>query len=628
MAFKNIPLSKADFEDHKWEDIIGGCQEKDCVSYSPLFFARARELEATGDQKGSELFTLLGAITSFMLKSDSKDEPFGPVFVSRNSRSAILDDLQGLHLDALKEIVAEIKDPEMRARVADVLWVTRRDFRMAELAVEAYLESAKNLENPENWPKCVDRIERATRIAVSLGPKNASSSLVFSHIEGVLDRYQGEDPLFLSAKMMELLLEFGQGHPTKYATLSEKAASRAETESNWHRASTYWEIKARWQERQNDSAGRREALVNAAESYVKEAESALNRPSPSYLVASTHLQRAIEAHRRIGNKTRVEELHKVLLQYQAESMKEMKPISTKLEVTEKVKEAIEQAVETVKGKGFHDALFDLALMLRLPKVEYLKQQAIKSAQEHPLQHLVSATSVDRQGKVIGRRPSMLSKDPEEIEAATRAEMFFQAQFQDTIDVQWILQPVGQQIVMEHPCRLNDFLPMVSNNPLVPEGREYLYAKGLQAGIHGDLSVAAHLLIPQFEHSVRYVLAQRGVITSGIDQEGIQEEYNLNKTLYLPVLHEIFGEDMVFHLQRLLVEPLGGNLRNKMAHGLMSYGDFHSIEVVYLWWLILKLVCIPLIAFSRQSQTVTSGSGTEQTTEQTATRNDGENTDKA
>ncbi len=602
MAFANTPLNKSDFEKSNWQKIIEDCDEKECLTYSRVFFAKAREAEATGDQNAKEVFTLLGSISSFMLKSDSKDEPFGPVAVLKNSRSAILDDLQDLQLDALQEIVGDIKDPEMRARVADVLWLTRRDFRMGELAAEAYLESAKTLEHPENWTSCVERIERATRIAVSLGERNKPFSSAFAHIEEVLDKYNGEDPLFLSARMMDLLLEFEQGDPDKYVPLSEKLAKESETQGNWHKARTYWEIKGRWHKRQDDSEGRRDALINAAETYVGEAESALKRANPSYLVASTHLEKAIESHRRIGDsKTRVEELHQTLLKYQAESVKELKPISVKLDVTDGIKQEIERSIESVKGKDFLSAVFDLALMLRLPKIEYLKQQAIKSAKEHPLQHLFSAMSLDRHGKVVGRKPSMLSGDPEEIEAATRAEMYQQAQFHETIDVEWMLEPVRQQIVLEHACRVRDLVPIVSNHPFVPEGRERLYAEGLQAGLKGNLHTAMHLLIPQFEHSVRYMLAQQGVITSGIDQEGIQQEYNLNKTLYLPALKDTFGEDMTFQLQRLLVEPLGGNLRNRMAHGLMSYNDFYSLQVAYLWWLILKLLCIPIIAHLRQEE---------------------------
>jgi len=36
------------------------------------------------------------------------------------------------------EIVSDISDPELQARIADILWVKRRDYRMAQLAVATY----------------------------------------------------------------------------------------------------------------------------------------------------------------------------------------------------------------------------------------------------------------------------------------------------------------------------------------------------------------------------------------------------------------------------------------------------------------------------------------------------------
>src|SRR5208337_229891 len=86
----------------------------------------------------------------------------------------------------------------------------------------------------------------------------------------------------------------------------------------------------------------------------------------------------------------------------------------------------------------------------------------------------------------------------------------------------------------------------------------------------------------------------GVLTSGIDSDGIQDERSLNLTLYTQEIKEVFGEDIVFDLQGLLVERLGGNLRNRMAHGLMSHESFYSVEVPYLWALILRICCLYII----------------------------------
>jgi hypothetical protein len=117
-------------------------------------------------------------------------------------------------------------------------------------------------------------------------------------------------------------------------------------------------------------------------------------------------------------------------------------------------------------------------------------------------------------------------------------MFSQAMITQGIHAQATVEPAREQINSEHQVEVDAFLPIVSDNPFVPAGREYIYARGLHAGLSGDFLVAAHLLILQLEPSRRYLLFNRGVLTSGLDSQGIQEERNLNMLLYLPELKAI------------------------------------------------------------------------------------------
>ncbi len=109
--------------------------------------------------------------------------------------------------------------------------------------------------------------------------------------------------------------------------------------------------------------------------------------------------------------------------------------------------------------------------------------------------------------------------------------------------------------------------------------------------------ATHLLIPQLENSVRYVLAGNGVIVSRLDDPGVQEEKGLGELLYEPKLEELFGEDLLFDLQGLLLERFGANLRNKLAHGLMDSDEFSSAPMLYVWWLTLR-ICVIYLVVSR------------------------------
>ena len=53
-------------------------------------------------------------------------------------RSLNTEDLTDDDLTALARIVSEIQDPEYRARVADVLWVTKNDYKAAQLAIGCF----------------------------------------------------------------------------------------------------------------------------------------------------------------------------------------------------------------------------------------------------------------------------------------------------------------------------------------------------------------------------------------------------------------------------------------------------------------------------------------------------------
>ena len=257
----------------------------------------------------------------------------------------------------------------------------------------------------------------------------------------------------------------------------------------------------------------------------------------------------------------------------------------------------------------------LCLLVRPTRVSDLRRQVEELAQKYPMQFLFPAAILNSDGNVVARLPDLLRGNEEEKEKSYRAHMFHQTGLHYAVDVQVAIEPARRQILLDHNIALSDLTPFVSNNPLVRPGREYLYAEGLRAGLVGDWVTAAHLLIPQFEDSMRYLLQKGGVTTSGMDEEGVQDERSLNATLYLPELEKMLGPDITFDLQSLLVEQYGHNLRNNLAHGLMSHGAFYSHSVIYLWWLILRLICWPVIVTMAKSKSAVNVADGDKGTEQ-------------
>lgn len=584
------PLTPEDILNSGYETIIENCDTKECYKYATKFLQKTRELEST-DTTTSEVFQLLGRLSSLNLRAESLLTPFQPMPSDQveNDPQKFVQIFSREHLTFIKNIIDAISDNEMKARMADVLWVINRDYKMAELAICSYLKSSIILEDPEKWTSCESRIQRAYRLAILLGKKNEHITKVIEHIENILDKYNGEDPLFLSQKLMSLLIEFNHGDLDKYVKLSKKCAINAENTNNFHLARAYWDVKAKWHKLNNNFEKEREALLSYAKTFIKEAE--FKSMEGNHLAASHFLQRGIEAYRRIGNtRTLVDEVHKKLIAYEQESIKEMQRFSTEFDVTE----CVRKTINNLTGKNLFDSLFSLSLMVQSPKIDNIKKEVIESANKYPMQHLVSAVVVNNMGKVIGRQASMFSSDPKEVEEATRQNMLRHADFHRLFMTQSVIEPARHHIILEHNPQLSDLTPIIYNNPFIPENREMIFAKGLLNGLQGDFVEAAHLLIPQIENSMRTFLDRNEALTSNIDSNGVQNERNLNDTLYASEIEEIFGKDIVFDLQGLLVERFGANLRNRLAHGLMDYSYFFSIHVSYLWAMTLRLCCWPLI----------------------------------
>lgn len=221
----------------------------------------------------------------------------------------------------------------------------------------------------------------------------------------------------------------------------------------------------------------------------------------------------------------------------------------------------------------------------------MREFSEKMLREHPLQALISATRMSRDGRVIAKRPGMgLSNgDSEDTQAAVWAEMVKHYGMELGLVVQGDIWPALEVLTLEHRLRESDFVAIASGSPIVPKGRERLLGKALFAGYEKDFVAALHLLTPQIEHMVRWHLKAAGIKTTNLDQDGIENENGLSALMDLPEVTQIFGEDLSFELKALLCDAFGPNLRNELAHGLLDHEACHSTYAIYAWWFGLKLV---------------------------------------
>ncbi len=596
MPFLNIPIKKEDFLNCGWEEIVGSSDIKVCDKYFLGFFEKVKWHKNNGYQTAQEIFMILGSITSLYLDLSSEDDPLKPMNILSTGRSAIIYDFSDEQLNTLSEWIPNISDADLKARIADVVWLRKKDYHSAKIAISAYLESGKLLVSSDKWIYAIFRIERALQLSASLGKRNEDFKEVINAIESIVDRIHKDDRSFITHDLMRLLLSQRQGDANKYAEYACQLAEIAEVDRDWCRARTYWDDATRWYKFAGNKEKKKESFLRSSETYFSSSQESLSKDPPRYMEASMHLQYAIQSLRRIGGmEKRIEELKKELLKIQEHTIQEMSHFTGTVDLSE----MIDKAQKEVKGKSFLDGLRILSLLFSVPKKSVLREWVIEQSNKYPLRFLFPYTIVNKEGKKTAHRPALLTDDNKDTEKAIHAEMFSQAVIQQRIAVDGIIEPMRHQINLDNPLiRDFDFLQITSNNPFIPPGREMIFARGLYAGMVGDFLISSHLLIPQLENSFRYLLMQNNIITSNLEDDSIQEEYTLNKLLYMPELKEIFGDDLMFDLQGLLNERFGSNLRNLLTHGLVDHDAFELAPNIYAWWLTLRLCIVSLVVVAK------------------------------
>lgn len=590
----SFSVTADDLQKYDWQDRLDACPDKQCNYFYGVFADAAKERNAASDDLGHRVFSLLYVVASFHPNYDARGNPYGSMWSGFDGkRSLNAEDLAEADLKALGEILEEIRDPEFRARVADVLWVTKKNYKAARVAVDSFLESAERLKSDDVWPPYAERLDRAARIAGHKGFEDQEKRVVEVIEEAISEFEHNDNSGLLCHRLMSILLWLDAGDRSRYAALSEKLARDFAAAGNWHFSETYWEQASHWHRDANNETEAARCQLEAAECNVSRAEAGLAGNDSSFAYRAHWLGRGFEALRQAkADPKRVEEVHRKLLEMQKKSLSEMSTIEMPPNAIPGLDDAKRnaqlEASSSVRNLPVQDAIIKMAAVTRPVVVKALKEELEKTSQNTIADKIVTTTAVDRFGKVTDiLEPAGWENESEEATKFRKRLILNARRVQWPLKVEWLIESARQAILEEHAIRRRDLYFLCVNNPFIPQGHEGIYIRGLQAGFHGDWLVAMHLLVPQVEPSIRYVLNQTGTITTTM-RSGIQKERDLNELLPLEAATKIFGEDVIFDLRGILIERFGHNLRNELAHGLIPEGGFYNAAAVYLWWLILHL----------------------------------------
>ena len=596
----DLPISVDDFNSSGWKDSLANVTNE---GYSAMWQALSNAARVALEQKHpehSKVLWLLADACSMMLSPLSPNEPFKPFAVFADRRSIIPDDMSNSDILFLSEIVDEVDNVWLKARLCDLVWLKSkpRNIKFALDAIDAYRQLPLDTDTwihggRDCWPRAIN-LARMLK-----GGAKEKMQQIENTIISAFQKTSQQDG-YLGLWLADLLKSnrLGWSHQTAISAKLEKLARDFDGEGDLHRARDYFARSAEWYKLIPDEVKAAEMTVLVAEGWVKEAIARSASENSSHMVAANFYENAIQTFRTVPRSERstyqvdkrISELRAHLNDSGERAIGEMGIIQgPAIDITK----FVEQTRTLVSGKSAQEALLAFVELHRGVKEKELRESAIDKMRKHPLQSLFAVTMMSRDGRVIAKRPAMSlgANLTDDDEIAIKAEMIRDYGYLVGIVVQANIWPALEVLLAEHRLREADFIELARQSPFIPKERENLFGKALFAGYERDFVTAIHLLIPQIEHLVRVHLKQAGAKTSNLDKDGIENENGMSTLMDLPEAEQIFGKDLAFEFDSLFCNPFGPNLRNELAHGLLDEDGCNSPSAIYAWWLILRLTIV-------------------------------------
>ena len=522
--------------------------------------------------------------------------------VIHNTRSMIPSDLRGNQSEVFSEIASDIRNPGLRARISDIAWLNNRKLaNTAREAIRAYCEAIQlvrdgkaELSSKEQGASShsgCQMLRRSCQIANSTGWKDPEGSELKTLIQTVTTDALNRNDFRGYLNIGTLSLDYNIENPLTIAENAKLMASEGFNDP--YDSQHLWELAARGYRQAQNNEESNHCLASAAECYVTMASA----DDFKGMRAAAWLMEAIKKLRNIPNtKKRRQEIEAKLRDAQEAIADEMVEISTEFDASD----LVEYALKKVAGLTLAGALAEFANLERSPEVQQLRDDVQKQANQNPLLSIISRSIYDDAGKVVSSSPGLVIGEDGD-ESAIHHLIAQNEVTRRQLTVYGLIEPARKKINSEHLLEQRYFQPIASMSPFVPAERTDLFSLGFARFFNGDLISALHILVPQLEYSLRYVLEQAGVASSRIKNDMTQENRTLSVMLEKDreILEKLFGSAIVFEIENIFDFRGGPSIRHQVAHGLISGNECHAPDSIYACWFIFRLCCLPIFPHWQQ-----------------------------
>lgn len=524
---------------------------------------RAASGKAPSEAESHILDIIAGAST---MCYKAKERAFGPLVIwSNGSRSFAPADIQENDLDILRSVIQITGSSYLRTKFSHIVWLISKDNRYGEIAVSGYLDEFQKQFDPEHWVGCYDQIRSAYHISSIMGNKSKSFKQTRAAINQKLTQMNGADPLFLSLKLLGLIVRDAPKEDLpKYNSiiciLADKNLDPSNESSNL--ADTTFSVLEKLYGRLKKDAELKTFKGRYANYY--EVQAKLLAQKNDYFRAVIMLKKACNLYNGI-NQEKLLELRQLLEDWQKLALQEMHIQKYEIDL-KPTYDAVEQMF---KDLSLREAIVQFGRVARIYSVNDVKKKLLENQEKYVFTSMFGSSLLNEHGQSVQELPSIKdaldSGNSDVVKKHMVRYVAEQRRLLDTIPIRiayQMLQRLG-------PVTEDDLTFLVHNNAIIPKNRAEIVQQGLCMGLNGNLYAAMHILLPQTENIFRNLVKMCGDTVTFLKEDGTEEFRPLSSLFKSEKLLECYDENIIFTFQSIMDDPAGENLRNLNGHGLLD-----------------------------------------------------------
>lgn len=537
--------------------------------------------ELDSDQE-REIWDLICDICSIHMEIEMDGVIWGPAMTWKDKRCFPIEGIDDKSYEILSNLDNARLPTKIRAKIADLIWTQKHDYNSAVIAVQSYFDVTEGDLPEDKWFYILDAIKRVIAICCQIGDFDTKEKAC-QFLWNQLKKMDGKDEGFMSLRILDILVFHKYGNPDMIRSFANQIIENSK--NNPGKVEQAYEVLFSCSKWIKDRETEKKDHIKLADYYIGFGVDLFETDNLNAIRADGFIKKAVEIYRNNGAPIKADEAIRKLVIIQKSIPNSMMTFSYNLDISDVCK-AIDKNFE---GLSFEEAIVRLAQIVFYYRKEKLKKDVQDEFIESPISSMFGKTLVGADGITKAIIPPLSEDDflseTDVLLSHIRQKIIENANLSGDIAIRQAIRRIRERFTFDD--KNLDFL--VDYNAVIPDGRKRVIKMGVYHVLKGEYYEAVHILAPQVENIFRNIAREAGGLSVSLKEDGSMQEKLLNSIFDIEELKDCYDNDILFLFRTLLIEKTGANIRNEIAHGLVSETTANSGVYLYFFGAVIKLL---------------------------------------